>query len=390
MLLGVSALSFFYMDKKPIENLFYQLIRVALGTQGILSRTPSAAVWGELYAMAKKQSLVGICFAGVQRLQMQQQCPQEQLYLQWIGMAAKIQQRNEIVNRRCQELQLRLADAGFRSSILKGQGMGALYSSSSLSLLRQSGDIDVWVDGGIEKAMEYARSVAHQQIRFDYKNLHLPIFLDTEVEMHYRVDVIMNLLKHKKMQEFWKEHGEQVWGGRADLNSSGESLTITCPTIELNAFYILFHCYRHIFEGGVGLRQVMDYYFVLQRLNERVDADELKSQVRGWIEDFGLMRFARAMMWILQNVFGMSRECLLCEPDPDEGRVILNDIMCTGNFGHHDDRVWNIGNSARLQHLMHMLQHGWHLFRNYPREVISSPIWLAWHWCWKRCWLYIK
>lgn len=48
--------------------------------------------------MAKKQSLVGMCFAGVQKLQKQQQCPPEMLYLQWMGMAAKIQQRNEVMD----------------------------------------------------------------------------------------------------------------------------------------------------------------------------------------------------------------------------------------------------------------------------------------------------
>ena len=39
-----------------------------------LSLTPSEAEWGELYAMAKKQLLVGVSFAGVQELQLQQHC----------------------------------------------------------------------------------------------------------------------------------------------------------------------------------------------------------------------------------------------------------------------------------------------------------------------------
>lgn len=51
-----------------IEYLFFELIRVAIGTQNTLSRPPSKGEWAELYAMAKKQSLVGICFAGLQRL----------------------------------------------------------------------------------------------------------------------------------------------------------------------------------------------------------------------------------------------------------------------------------------------------------------------------------
>lgn len=66
---------------KVINKLFFKLIRVAIGNQVCLSHTPSAEEWGELYAMAKKQSLVGICFAGVQKLVTQQQSPPEALYL---------------------------------------------------------------------------------------------------------------------------------------------------------------------------------------------------------------------------------------------------------------------------------------------------------------------
>lgn len=53
---------------KDTNNLFLELIRVAIGNQECLSRTPSKAEWAELYAMSKKQSLVGICFAGLQKL----------------------------------------------------------------------------------------------------------------------------------------------------------------------------------------------------------------------------------------------------------------------------------------------------------------------------------
>ena len=84
------------------DKLFFELIHVALGTRICLSHTPSADEWGELYAMAKKQILVGVCFAGVHRLQEQQQASTstssaqaEMLYLRWLGMAAKIQQMSE-------------------------------------------------------------------------------------------------------------------------------------------------------------------------------------------------------------------------------------------------------------------------------------------------------
>ena len=139
--------------------MLFELIRVAIGVQDCLSHSPTADEWGKLYEMAKKQSLVGVCFAGVQKLvdsESGNYCGMNELqYLTWMGMAAKIQQRNETVNRQCVELQAKLSADGFRTYIMKGQGVGALYGS--LSLLRQSGDIDVYMEGGLEKVLAYAR-----------------------------------------------------------------------------------------------------------------------------------------------------------------------------------------------------------------------------------------
>ena len=116
-----------------IEQLFFELISVAIGSSNNLSHTPSADNWSKLYKMAKIQSLVGISFAGVQRLvdsEKEDYCGMTELqYLTWMGMAAKIQQRNEVVNKQCVGLQKLLATDGLRSSIVKGQGV-ALYLES--------------------------------------------------------------------------------------------------------------------------------------------------------------------------------------------------------------------------------------------------------------------
>lgn len=44
-------------------KLFYELIRVAVGNADRLSHTHSNKEWKVLCDMAKKQSLVGVCFA---------------------------------------------------------------------------------------------------------------------------------------------------------------------------------------------------------------------------------------------------------------------------------------------------------------------------------------
>lgn len=362
-----------------LNNLFFELIQVAIGTRICLSHTPSADEWGELYAMAKKQSLVGVCFAGVQRLQKQRQEPPEMLYLTWMGMAAKIQQRNEVVNKQCVELQAKLATDGLRSSILKGQAVATIYPEC-LCGLRQSGDIDIYVDCGREKAIEYARGL-QGEVDWDYKHLHLHIFQDTEVEMHYVPEVFLNLWKNKKLQKWFKEHQEELF------TQHGEFVT---PTIEFNLFYILLHIYRHFLYEGVGLRQLMDYYWILLNSSVRtkssgqVPGEDLRSTgFAKSIKQFGMIRFTKGVMWIMKEVFGLENRCLLSEPDEKEGRYILEQVMMGGNFGHHDERLTN-NYSSKWSAIQKILKHNLHLLAHYPSDVIWAPVWILYHWFWKR------
>ena len=62
-----------------IEQLFFELLRVSIGMSGCLSKTPTNEEWKALYDMAKKQTLVGVCFACVQKLVEQRQELEEML-----------------------------------------------------------------------------------------------------------------------------------------------------------------------------------------------------------------------------------------------------------------------------------------------------------------------
>ena len=178
---------------KGMNPLFFELIRVALHRQDSLSHVPSAKEWMVLYHIAEKQALLGVCFYAIRRLDEQGQSVNipESIRMQWLGVTAQIQRRNEMLNRRCVELQKMLNDTGFRSCILKGQSRAGIYNldlnfnaGCNLGFYRQSGDIDVWVDGDRKQIMEYVNSVAPTD---DVRWLHtrLDVFNDAEVEMHF-------------------------------------------------------------------------------------------------------------------------------------------------------------------------------------------------------------
>lgn len=386
---------------QSFNKLFYEFIRVAIRTQDSLSRSPSSREWGELYAMAKKQSLVGICFAGIQRLGgdpidgYARIGMSERQYLVWMGVAAKIQQRNEVVDGQCVELQARLADAGIRSCVLKGQGVAALYRVFSkgsksqgsmgfnngtsetidLSHLRQSGDIDIYVNCGRERAIRYAKSM-QRQVDWDYKHLHLNVFEDTEVEMHYRPEYLANLWHNRKLQKWFSANQEHAFGRKMKIGA-GE---ITTPDTAFNSLYVLIHIYNHNFRAGVGLRQLMDFFFVI---SERVMTDEEKKDLRLMLCKLGMEKYASGIMWIMRDVFGMKEEYLVCSVNEDEGRYILDGVMIGGNMGHgynHSDK--NLPFALRF--VSSTMRYMCRSFGRYPLEAISYPIWTAYHFIWKR------
>ena len=361
-----------------MNKLFFELIRVAIGTQDALSRLPSETEWEELLDMAVKQSLVGVCFVGLHALGADpdegyaQIGMSEDRFFNWMGLAAQINMKNDLVNEQCVELQKRLAAEGFRSSILKGQAVAMLYGEE-LRGFRQSGDIDIYVDCGREKAIEYARSI-QGEVDWDYKHLHLKVFDDTAVEMHYVPEVFLNLRKNRKLQKWFKE--PEV--ARSMFCESGD---MVCPSVEFNLFYILLHTYRHFLYEGVGMRQLMDYCFVL-RASSNVPSSRIQEVTRT-IELFGMKRFAAGVMWIMKDVFGLSEHLLLCSPDEKEGRYILSEVMTGGNFGHHDERLSN-NSKDKLSAIRKILRHNLHLLMHYPGDTLWTPVWIVYHWCWKR------
>lgn len=377
--------------------LFFELIQVALGRRKYLSKTPTSSEWQSLYDNALKQSLEGICFAGVQKLANTHSSItvnlSKSLRMQWMGIAAMIQQKNEVVDGQCVELQKRLFEAGLRSSILKGQGVGALYTIkdeefriSNLSGLRMPGDIDVYVFCGRKKAIELAQSI-QDEVDWDYKHLHLKVFPDTEVEMHYRPEVLLNLRKNARLQRWFDDPKVQC----AMFQVSGELVT---PSVEFNLFYVLLHIYRHFLFEGVGLRQLMDYYFVLNKfcLDLQTGAlDRKSSEFREMLREFGMMRFARGVMWIMENVFEgncsisshPSSFTLGVEPDEKEGQYILTQVMAGGNFGHYDERL-KCDVNGKKGAVMKVLRHNMHLLVHYPSDVLWAPIYFLWHFGWKR------
>ena len=345
------------------------MIRVSIGVSGCLSKTPTNEEWKVLYDIAKKQSLVGVCFAGVQKLVLQDQVPEEMLYLTWMGMAAKIQQRNEVVNKQCVELQTKLSADGLRSCVLKGQGVGQLYAEH-LRGLRQSGDLDLWIDGYRDDVLNYFTSKGIRVSYTSIKHSQVEIFDDTEVEVHSRPSWFYSP-NHDRRFMLW------VDSVKSEQFENVNALGFCSPKIEFNLVFILVHIYRHLFEEGIGLRQMLDYYFVLTASTE-----EERKEAYDVVCKLGMKKFAGAVMYVMQKAFGLKKELLLCEPSSQQGCELLEEIMIGGNFGKFDIR-YGERRKGRWSRGFNTIERNMRFFCSYPSEILWAPVWKVWHWCWR-------
>lgn len=365
-----------------MNDLFFQLIRVAIGTQESLSRIPTETGWIELYQMAEKQAMIGICFEGVKRCT-EAACSNEevameevfarlnlseQLYYDWMSMALQIEKRNKVVNGQCMDLQKRLADDGFRSCILKGQGV-AMYYPNELRGLRQSGDIDVWVDGSKDDVLGYVNAVCPGGASC---NLHVAfdVFENTGVEVHFTPSILSGKRRNGMLQTWFGQQKEAQL--RNEVNG------IITPDVAFNVVFLLLHIFRHYMYEGIGLRQLTDYYFVLKAAHRDSRDGSVRKEINDAVrvvEDLGLGKFASALMWALGYVFSLPKEQMLWKPDERCGRRLLTIMMEGGNFGHFTEKYKVVGWDKPVRRMSRYVRRNWYMAQDFPKEVFLN----VWH-----------
>lgn len=365
-----------------MKLLFFELIQVAIGRRERLSHTPTEMEWRELYAMAEKQAVIGICFCGVQRFQRLGYDIPMDLYMKWLGMAAKIQQRNEVVNAQCVEVQKMMEKAGFRTYIMKGQGNSALYRVSydddndNLCLLRQSGDIDIYLDGGFEKVNDFVQRTCPTK-EINELEIHYHCLPDTEVEIHYRPFIMRNPFKNRKLQMFFNE--AMKFDNKGDLPNGVGAINV--PTAEFNLVHQMVHVAHHLYTDGIGFRQLMDYYFLVKQEIE-VEKGSGVREVKKVVAKLGLDKFASAFMWVLGYVFGLQKEYMLWEPCEKDGKMLLEEILKSGNFGHHDETKADLSN--KWKSFWYVNGKTFRFWRFDHWAWFWSPLWRVYHFAWRK------
>ena len=228
-----------------------------------MSRVITGMNWQELYSFASKQALLGLCFDGIERLgkeypeELKQNPIERDLLMAWMGAAQQIHRQNMKVNAVAGKLYSMLKEDGLRCCILKGQGNALMYPNA---YSRNPGDIDVWVNASREQITEYAKKLF--EIGDDIRCHHIETSMDgVPVELHFFPCTMNNPIYNARLQKWFKRNADLQCSNVVSLpDGIGE---IAIPTTAFNVVYQLTHLYHHFFDEGIGMRQIIDYYYVV-------------------------------------------------------------------------------------------------------------------------------
>ena len=372
------------------QKIFFDFLRFCIGSAKEIPGSLKEVDWKELYAIAKKQALLGVLFYGIKRLP-KELAPEQKLLMQWMVMAEQIRKQNIRLFLDSVKICQNFENEGFANCILKGQGNALLYPDP---YMRTPGDIDIYLTGGRKRVMQYINKVCPNQV-MRYHHVDFPV-MKTAIEVHFTPSYMFFPIHNSRMQKWFKEVMGEQCNHRVSLpDGYGE---IHVPQVSFNVIYILSHLYRHIFTEGIGLRQLLDYYFVLlkwhtdltnltnsnnslpQMTQINTDLDALRHELKY----LGLWKFAGAVMYVLHEVFGLSEDRMIAPMDEREGRFLLAEIMRGGNFGQYDDRMGSKVGESKIHRYFRMNLRNLRFVKHYPTEALSEPLFRTWFALWKK------
>lgn len=374
------------------EMLFFRLQRFALGTE---STCPKMHLneWRSMFQIAKKQALTGFIGSSLNAINGDVLVETDEkskdvfadLIMKWTGDTIQIARRNQKVNKDVVKEFRKLEAMGLQCCLLKGQGNALMYLNPTS---RTSGDIDVWVrfpdspntDANIRKIIRIVKADSPRSTAA-YHHIDAPDINGTPVEVHYRPQFLFSPLHNRRLQQYFIDNADEQFTHKVNIGGSD----IAVPTAEFNLVFQLSHIYNHLFHEGIGLRQIVDYYYVLKAFHCQYNGrgNNISAQLTPMLKRLGLHQIAGAIMWILIKQLGMPQECAVAMPDEHRGRFVLNEILQGGNFGHYDARNARFRNTQfgrNIQRLVRDLR----LLRYFPSEALSEPFFRLWHALWRR------
>ena len=351
---------------------YFKFIRYSLDEGMAWDSSFQIIDWDELFHFAKKQTIAGVLFEGIKRIP-KEYAPPFNTLMSWMGYSEQIRKRNLMMNEAAHSIYERLSNDGFRCFVLKGQGNAIMYHNP---YSRTPGDVDLLLCADRKTIDSYLES--HFNIKS--KNLQHAEFEyhGACVEAHYFPAYMNNMFYNRRLQRWFKKNNDLQCSNIVELPDGAGNIAV--PTSSYNVIFQLCHLYEHFFDEGIGMRQIIDYYYVVINDELLVIRDALQKELK----HLGLWKFAGAVMYVLHETLGISEERMIASMDEKRGKLLLAEILNGGNFGKHFTKYGHFTQQGMAKKYFLKIWRNMHFVRYYPAEALSEPIFRTWHFFWRK------
>lgn len=347
-----------------MNNLFFGTIQLSIGRKNSQGNIHTTADSQKILAEAQKQAIDGVLLDGYVKLNADESCIEEyqKVKLRWIACALQLVQRNELTNLRARQLTEFFNAGGYRSCVLKGQGIALLYPNPKH---RRCGDIDLWVEGKRDDIVSFICSKGIKIYDVHIVHTTAEFFKDEPVEIHFCPSWMYNPFLNKKLKNFFDSQASEQFA------HYDEAVGFAYSTVLFNLVHFMVYINRHVFEGGIGLRQLMDYYFIIKH-----SSHEERTNAYNVLCSIGLRKFVGAVMYVMQQVFLLEEDLMLCRPHSILGSRLLDSIMAGGNFG----KALGLRHGRnKIEKGLLQLKNNLQLMLPYANEAMWIPFFQVWH-----------
>lgn len=318
------------MRIKNNQKAFLELVKAGLWGDGNPEiRIDGTTDWDAVYRLATEQSVLGLVLAGLEHSDVK---PPKELMLHWIGEVQIIEQRNKAMNQFIADLVSKMRDADIYTLLVKGQGIAQCYENP---LWRTSGDVDLLLsEDNYIKAKDFLIPLASGIDKENKEVKHLAMLIDGwSVELHGS----LRSCSLSKMDKLIDDVQNDVFFCGNVRSWKNSNTLVFLPSADNDVIFVFTHILKHLFHGGIGLRQICDWCRLIFSYKDFLNHGLLEQRVR----KAGLMSEWKTFAALAVDYLGMQEDIMPLYSSNSrwskKAKRVMRFVLKTGNFGHNRD-----------------------------------------------------